>query len=841
MRKRLKMIFVCVGSIFLLIAISTTYYQFVSETIYEESAAHLKEIYHQTNQSLHNLVGNNWATMKMWIPYLKDAKDDLQVNAYIEDVQEKIGFTDFYFISREGMYQTNKGEVGYLDMKDQLAKLILQDEDVVVNSVVPGKPEIMVFAVPTEPGTFRGFSYEAIAISFNNDDLVKTLEISSFNGQSSSYVIYPDGRVLVDNTNNAESNVYNFLAMLKSNSNLDSQELQELKKTFLKGKSGVKTFRIRHENYYLVYEPANFENWILIGLVPTDVVNSSMNSLQSSTLSVSIGVSVCLAVVLLAYLNRVNQETLRKKDTELLYREELFSTLSNHVNDIFIMLDKDTFQVNYISPNIEKLVGISEEEVRDDIRNLDQVVNKGQSDMILDHLNDILPGQRGEWDREYVHQKTGEIRWFHVTALCREILDDKKYILAMSDRTKDKMINQKLQEAVNTAESANRAKSTFLSNMSHDIRTPMNAILGFATLASSNVDNVDKVKEYLSKILAAGNHLLSLINDVLDMSHIESGKMRLEETEVNLIRILNNLKTIIEGQIQEKQLQFSIDTSTITDENVLCDEVRLNQALMNLLSNAIKFTPPGGHVSVSIEQFPHHNDGEAIYKIHVKDTGIGMPQEFVERIFEPFERERTSTVSKIQGTGLGMAITKNIVDMMGGSIQVYTEVNKGTEFVIQLTLRLLSQQDHPIQENQNDLHLSDNNDTSIFDGKRLLIVEDNELNREIACEILSEYGFLIDTAHNGVEALDKIMHCQDNEYDLIIMDVQMPIMDGYEATRRIRALDDPRLASIPILAMTANAFEEDRRDAKECGMDGFLSKPINIEEIVAGLKEVFHS
>ena len=841
MRKRLKMIFVCVGSIFLLIAISTTYYQFVSETIYEESAAHLKEIYHQTNQSLHNLVGNNWATMKMWIPYLKDAKDDLQVNAYIEDVQEKIGFTDFYFISREGMYQTNKGEVGYLDMKDQLAKLILQDEDVVVNSVVPGKPEIMVFAVPTEPGTFRGFSYEAIAISFNNDDLVKTLEISSFNGQSSSYVIYPDGRVLVDNTNNAESNVYNFLAMLKSNSNLDSQELQELKKTFLKGKSGVKTFRIRHENYYLVYEPANFENWILIGLVPTDVVNSSMNSLQSSTLSVSIGVSVCLAVVLLAYLNRVNQETLRKKDTELLYREELFSTLSNHVNDIFIMLDKDTFQVNYISPNIEKLVGISEEEVRDDIRNLDQVVNKGQYDMILDHLNDILPGQQGEWDREYVHQKTGEIRWFHVTALCREILDDKKYILAMSDRTKDKMINQKLQEAVNTAESANRAKSTFLSNMSHDIRTPMNAILGFATLASSNVDNVDKVKEYLSKILAAGNHLLSLINDVLDMSHIESGKMRLEETEVNLIRILNNLKTIIEGQIQEKQLQFSIDTSTITDENVLCDEVRLNQALMNLLSNAIKFTPPGGHVSVSIEQFPHHNDGEAIYKIHVTDTGIGMPQEFVERIFEPFERERTSTVSKIQGTGLGMAITKNIVDMMGGSIQVYTEVNKGTEFVIQLTLRLLSQQEHPIQENQNDLHLSDNNDTSIFDGKRLLIVEDNELNREIACEILSEYGFLIDTAHNGVEALDKIMHCQDNEYDLIIMDVQMPIMDGYEATRRIRALDDPRLASIPILAMTANAFEEDRRDAKECGMDGFLSKPINIEEIVAGLKEVFHS
>ena len=528
-------------------------------------------------------------------------------------------------------------------------------------------------------------------------------------------------------------------------------------------------------------------------------------------------------------------------------------------------------------------------------------------------------------------------------------------------------LNAKLQVAVEKAESANRAKSTFLSNMSHDIRTPMNAIIGFTTLALSNIDDTDRVKDYLGKTLASSNHLLSLINDVLDMSRIESGKIHLEEVEVNLSDVLHDLKTIVSGQIYAKQLELYMDAMDVTDEDVYCDKTRLNQILLNLLSNAIKFTPAGGTVSVRVRQLAGKVRGCGQYEFRIKDNGIGMSQEFAQKIFEPFERERTSTVSRIQGTGLGMAITKNIVDMMGGTIEVQTAQGKGTEFTVCVPMRAQTEQ-RPVEKiteleglkalvvdddfntcdsvtkmlvkvgmraewtlsgkeavlrARQSIEMSDvyhayiidwrlpdmngievtrqirslHDDTPIiiltaydwsdieveakaagvtafcakpmfmsdlretlmsalgqkpadavqrllpeknadFKGKHILLVEDNELNREIAQEILQEYGFLVDTAENGAVAVEKVSTAAPGSYDLVLMDVQMPIMDGYTATRKIRALDDPARAKLPILAMTANAFDEDRRNALESGMNGFLSKPIVIDDLVQELRKI---
>ena len=528
-------------------------------------------------------------------------------------------------------------------------------------------------------------------------------------------------------------------------------------------------------------------------------------------------------------------------------------------------------------------------------------------------------------------------------------------------------LNAKLQVAVEKAESANRAKSTFLSNMSHDIRTPMNAIIGFTTLALSNIDDTDRVKDYLGKTLASSNHLLSLINDVLDMSRIESGKIHLEEVEVNLSDVLHDLKTIVSGQIYAKQLELYMDAMDVTDEDVYCDKTRLNQILLNLLSNAIKFTPAGGTVSVRVRQLAGKVRGCGQYEFRIKDNGIGMSQEFAQKIFEPFERERTSTVSRIQGTGLGMAITKNIVDMMGGTIEVQTAQGKGTEFTVCVPMRAQTEQ-RPVEKiteleglkalvvdddfntcdsvtkmlvkvgmraewtlsgkeavlrARQSIEMSDvyhayiidwrlpdmngievtrqirslHDDTPIiiltaydwsdieveakaagvtafcskpmfmsdlretlmsalgqksadavqgllpeknadFKGKHILLVEDNELNREIAQEILQEYGFLVDTAENGAVAVEKVSTAAPGSYDLLLMDVQMPIMDGYTATRKIRALDDPARAKLPILAMTANAFDEDRRNALESGMNGFLSKPIVIDDLVQELRKI---
>ena len=520
-------------------------------------------------------------------------------------------------------------------------------------------------------------------------------------------------------------------------------------------------------------------------------------------------------------------------------------------------------------------------------------------------------------------------------------------------RKNDKLNYQRIQ-----AEESNRAKSTFLSNMSHDIRTPMNAIIGFTNLAIQSNESMERVQGYLAKILASSNHLLTLINDVLEMSRIESGKIYLEETECNLSEILHDLNTIIIGQIEGKQQELLMDAVDVMNEDVYCDKLRLNQILLNLLSNAIKFTPSGGKISVQFKQKEEAPEGYGAYELRVKDSGIGMTQEFADKVFTPFERERTSTVSGIQGTGLGMSITKSIVDLMDGRIEVNTAPEQGTEFIIHVNFRLQETQREytPIAEltgvkalvvdddfdacdaatrmllklgmqsewtlsgkeavlrtkqsvSLNDafgvyiidwrlpdlggvevarqiraivgdsapilimtaydwsniedearaagvnafcskpMFMSDLQatlskaigqqvmipeaseepaDTVDFTGKRVLLVEDNELNREIAHEILSQAGFEVEAAEDGSIAVEIVKESKPGYYDLILMDVQMPIMNGYEATRAIRSLEDKELASIVIIAMTANAFAEDEREALEAGMDVHLSKPVDI-------------
>ncbi len=536
-----------------------------------------------------------------------------------------------------------------------------------------------------------------------------------------------------------------------------------------------------------------------------------------------------------------------------------------------------------------------------------------------------------------------------------------------------------LAEKLQKAEAAHRAKSVFLSNMSHDIRTPMNAIIGFTTLALGHLDSRERTEEYLRRILSSSNHLLSLINDILDMSRIESGKLNIEEKECSISEIFQDMRNMIQGQMQGKQLNFFMETVDVADEDIYCDKLHVNQVLLNLLSNAIKFTPAGGTVSLTVRQLGREDaSGEADdkggygrYEISVKDTGLGMSEEFTKHIFEPFERERNTTVSGIQGTGLGMAITKNIVDAMGGSILLRSEQGKGSEFIINLRFRL--QEPSALNERIPELsdlralvvddsfatcdsvakmlaslgmradwvmygkeaaprakqarEIGDGYHAYIVDwflpdlgglevvrqiraavgegapiiivtaydwtdfeaeareagatafcnkpvffselrdvllgamglgseggdgeaapdvreslrGKRLLLVEDNELNREIAVELLTGSGFLVDTAEDGTVAVEMVGHAKPGYYALVLMDVQMPKMNGYDATRAIRALADPELASIPIVAMTANAFEEDRKDALDCGMNAHIAKPIDVDKLLDLLSGILAS
>ena len=949
------------------------YFLFMSQTVYRESTSHLSEILRKSDNMLNHLVSRNQMLLHLWNDFLKNASSEEQIRSSLNEMQKETGCAALYFLASDGSCMTQDGEKSSLGSQTDLDTLIFAGEDVVVNAVLPGKPQMLVFACPEMSGTYRGFAYDAIAIAYYNDTVLSAIDNSAFEGTSHNYVVYPDGRVVLDSEavgeNGSEESVYNFLAELRSSSNLSDKAFDALSDDFAQGRNGSLMLTLHGTRYYLVYENTGIQDWIMLSLVPVSVVNASMDTLWHRTVEIVTAIACLLMVLLIALIVHRSRDALRRRDTEILYRDELFTRLSRNVDDVFFMLDAETSRTDYVSPNIERLLGVPLKQVQQDIRALRALHPKDSPDHDKNFLAGIQCGEQSEWDADYAHQQTGERRWFHIVAMGSEVAGRTKYILVMSDRTADRKINQALSEAVAAAEAASRAKSTFLSNMSHDIRTPMNAIIGFTTLAVSNIDNQERVKDYLTKTLSSSRHLLALINDILDMSRIESGKLHLEETEVNLAEMLHDIKTIVSGQIYAKQLELYMDALDVADEDVYCDRTRLGQILLNLLSNAIKFTPAGGTVSVRIRQLAGTVRDCAQYEFRVRDNGIGMSPEFAQKIFEPFERERTSTVSRIQGTGLGMAITRNIVEMMGGTIKVQTEKNRGTEFIICLPLRVqtgtrreekiaelaglkalvvdddfntcdsvaklltrvgmraewtLSGREAVLRARQsielgdpcrayiidwrlpdmngievtrqirslNDdtpiiiltaydwsdieaeakaagvtafcskpMFLSDLRDTLLtaighmqtaeeqdilpgknadFRGRHILLVEDNELNREIAMTILHEYGFLVDIAENGAVAVEKVRTSDPGRYDLVLMDVQMPIMDGYTATQRIRALKDPARAAVPIVAMTANVFEEERKQAFDCGMNGFLSKPIVVEELIDALKGIMH-
>lgn len=420
--------------------------------------------------------------------------------------------------------------------------------------------------------------------------------------------------------------------------------------------------------------------------------------------------------------------------------------------------------------------------------------------------------------------------WTEMDAIKYEDVNETPKSFAIGFAERDKAVREeieqkkRLQDALEMAESANRAKTAFLNNMSHDIRTPMNAIIGYTSLASSHIDDTAKVKDYLSKIDKSSSHLLSLINDVLDMSRIESGKMTINEKEENLSDIIQNLRDMVQTEVNSKRLDFFIDSYGVTDKRVFCDGLRLKQVMLNVLSNAIKYTQRGGTIAFRIDQKPSTKVGYATYEFRVKDNGMGMSDEFLATIFEPFTRVKSSTMSGIQGSGLGMAITKNLVEMMGGSIDVQSTIDVGTVVTIDLDLKLAD-----TKMKYSSLTIDAKFD---FFGKKVLLVEDNEFNREIAVYLLEEAGFKVEIAEDGSVALEKIKNASTGDFDLMLMDIQMPVMDGYTCARKIRELGT-EISRIPIIAMTANAFEEDRKLALEAGMNEHIAKPIYLDKLKA--------
>lgn len=935
-----------------------TYFQTISSHVYKDSSQHLIELYSQVTRNFTIFMEKDMESLNDYTVYWDGIDDEESFVKYINEQRKQKGFSKFYFLSRDGRGITSDGTAEQFSHREYEASLFEQQKSVVCNDTLSDNQTVALFAMPVETGSYMGFVYDAVAISYTNADIISALNMDNFSGRSVCLVVQTDGDVILS-THSDGAVFKNYLSYLSVGSDIGEEDLKQMSEDWENGISGILRCHIGQEDYYISYNPVPNADFVLLGIVPDAVVSAGMSQVQSITIDMLVKIFILIGSIVIILLIYTFSKKAKKNTMELYYREFIFDAVSQNVDDIFLMVDGKTRKVDYISPNIERLLGISKDDAKENFNNLIKECSVGEDYFVDDDtLNSIPINDKHMFDRELKHKKTNEVHWFHETVYHENIHGEKKFIVVMSDRTDDRKNKQTLEEALVLAKNANEAKSNFLSNMSHDIRTPMNAIVGYATLLEKDTGNAEKVHEYTRKILASGHHMISLINDVLDMSKIESGKTSLNIDMFSLPQFLEELYSVMMPQAKAKQQSFEFHTQGNLTEMLDGDKLRLNQILMNLLSNAIKYTQVGGTIDLTVRELPKTTPQYIGIQFIVTDNGIGISEEFIDKIFDTFTREENSTTSGIQGTGLGMAITKNLVDLMGGTIHVSSCQGKGSTFTVNLTFAVPSQKDpkelrtnfgiskilvaddeldickniHSVmsevdidvtyvtdgqaavdavvqaQENGDGFQVilldwkmpekdgvetarlirekihqdvpililtsydwsdienkaraagidgfmtkpffvssfqhtlermradKEQGDTSAaadtgkneLENMMFLVAEDNGLNAEILSELLSLENASCEIAVNGQEALEMFVGSEPDKYDMILMDVQMPIMDGYEATRQIRACEHPRAKSIPIVAMTANAFAEDKQNAIDAGMNGHLSKPIDM-------------
>lgn len=808
----------------------------------------------------------------------------------------------------------------------------------------------------------------------STNELRDAFSVTFFQNQGHPYLVNKDGDILMRSTtpkgNKTSKNIF---TLLGENSKNDKATLDKAKAFVANGETGWAVFEYDKEENVYCFVPVDSTNWYMLSVVPKYVVDAQTDSIlrETSILVLVILVGFMIMIGLLIY--REHQNIL-KLQAENLVERKMLAASAREANNLILCANMENGSYRVIADSadhpikfedcesfeevFEQVLALVDDEDRDEFKNRFTTAKLKQF---------FASGQKREYMELRINTHDGS-HWIAAEATAVDAEDGLPravYTIKIIDEAKELEDKRRfmLQNALDMAEHANKAKTTFLNNMSHDIRTPMNAVIGFTALAAAHIDDKTAVQNYLDKISVSSKHLLSLINDVLDMSRIESGNVKVEENEVHLPDILHDLRTIIYSNIKAKQLDLFIDTQDVVHENILTDKLRLNQVLLNIASNAVKYTPAGGMISVRIIEKKCDNPAYGQFEFRIKDNGIGMSEDFQKHIFESFTREKSSTVSGIRGTGLGMALSKNIVDMMGGTITVKSEIDKGSEFIVSLRLKLSSRKVETVDPpelvgvralvidddlntcssvtkmlttmglrtdwttigkegvfrarfavEQNDRYgvyivdwmLPDmngievvrrvraviGNDTPIivltsydwadieveareagvtafcskpifmselrevlsapfikqkvkqeeaqesFKGKNILLVEDNKLNQEIAASILKMAGFNVDTAEDGTVAVDKVLTNPAGTYDVVLMDIQMPRMNGYEATKAIRELEEKAKADIPIIAVTADAFEEDRQKALDAGMNGHVTKPIEIPKLLETLAKI---
>lgn len=689
-------------------------------------------------------------------------------------------------------------------------------------SELTGHPMIGYYECFTFADGARGLVRSGLPLS----EVADKFSISFYNNTGFSYVVNAKGDILLrPNHRNSNHTFLNIFDVVELDDN-SAEDTKIFRQGMTNGNSGAMRLNMNGEAYVFAFVPLkDTEDWYLVSIIPNDMIMREANQiLQTSRIFLAVIIVVILIYGLFAFVVITYRRKIDAGEAELKYREQLFGLLAKDTNDVFLMLDDRSYKAEYVSPNIERVLGILPEQVLEEISSF---VRQGENPLDMRDWIDKVPlGETTSREIERTHKRTGEKRWFLETVYHTVIDNVGRFILTLSDRTDERKKEAALTEALDIARIANQSKSDFLSGMSHDMRTPMNAIAGLCVLLRRDAKDEGKVLEYTQKISTSSKHLLALINDVLDMSKIESGKTTLNISPFSLKELVDGLVTIIRPQTEAKHQQFHVIFTEVKDDYILGDKLRISQILMNILSNAVKYTPKKGKVELIVCQPEAKFPNTARIRFVVRDNGIGMSPEYQRKIFEAYTRDGSQTVNQTQGTGLGMAIAKGLVDLMGGIIDLESEVGKGSVFTVELSLPVVDVRDHQETTEYRD---DEGEESNVLKGRHFLAVDDNELNIEILSELLDMEGATCDLAYNGKEAVEIFESSPQGKYDAILMDVQMPVMNGYEATRAIRSSSHPEAESILIIAMTANAFAEDVRDAMDAGMNIHIAKPVDME------------
>ena len=765
----------------------------------------------------------------------------------IKDIEKQTEFNYVRFITKEGDDITSEGEAPNVNLSDRDYFIDGMKGNkgitLVEKSRVNGQRQIGFYAP-----VYSSSNIEGILIGFYLESSLSSDLYNTFYGKQSSVCIIDSNKTIVTSSMNKESSSilegsedkYSFNSIL--NSYYFNDKNKDIFESSIANKGeGLFQINTKKGKTYGYISRLSFEfiDWYIVQTYPYEATQILFSIATDSGLSLEVAILVITAfyVTYIVFMQVLKNKRIAQENRIATYvtsaARDIFKTM------FFVALEQDRCEDLSINKHTRQKIGTLNE-LKEYV--ISEVINEKQISDVMQffhpsNLKNYDPSKLTNMVIEVINRTSKEENYLSMTFVPTEVEGSivKCGLLVFNDVTdqkkKELQANIELEDAYNKSQSASKAKTSFLFNMSHDIRTPMNAILGFADLIEKHLDDKDKCKMYLQKLKSSSSFLLSLINNVLDMARIESGQTEIVESVWDVNNFVSDLVSVFESAIKEKNLKF-IKFMDIKHENVYCDATRLRQIYLNIISNAVKYTPNGGEIKLIIKEIECDKEGYARFQTVVSDTGIGMSKEFLPHIFEEFSREKTTTESRVVGTGLGMPIVKTLVTLMHGTIEVESEQGVGTKFTVTLDHRIARKEEIKVEEEE----IKDKDIVS-YKGKRILLAEDNELNTEIAVTILEEAGFIVEHAENGQVCVDMIKNAKIGYYDLVLMDIRVPVMDGYKATETIRAINNPR-CDIPIIAMTANAFDEDKRKAYVIGMDGHIAKTINITKLLENIYKV---